>query len=141
MKINFLFQDLLGYWEMLKNYPSMMISLMFTPLPLGSGMWHTWIGYEWLHLKRLVLEWLRSDWRKMESFFFGFSPWVEWLFQRSPSFKLPIFVLTKLIGTKTIEQLLHKDVLCKLHVLFFLFHTNINIWNIFPIAFFLKNIS
>lgn len=60
----FLFQDLIGYWEMLKSYPLMMTSLMFTPLPLGSGMSHTLIGYGWLHpqlpqLRVLVLlEWL-----------------------------------------------------------------------------------
>lgn len=37
--------DLIGYWEMLKSYPLMMTSLMFTPLPLGSGMSHTLIGH------------------------------------------------------------------------------------------------
>lgn len=45
-RTDFLFQDLLGYWEMLKNCPLMMTSLMFTPLPLGSAMSHTLIGYE-----------------------------------------------------------------------------------------------
>lgn len=118
-KTHFLFQDLLGYWEMLKNCPLMKTSLMSTPLPLGSGMSHTLTGYEWLHRRILVLVWLHSEWRRMETFFSGFGSWVEWLFQSRgpPSFKLPIFLLSKSIRTK--ESRSHRSLFAWVGISFF----------------------
>lgn len=48
-RVAFVFQDLRGCWETLKNCPLMMTDLTFTPLPLGSGMSRTLTGYEGLH--------------------------------------------------------------------------------------------
>lgn len=48
-RVAFVFQDLRGCWETQKNCPLMMTDLMFTPLPLGSGMSRTLTGYEGLH--------------------------------------------------------------------------------------------
>ena len=106
MRMSFLFQDSLGYWEMLKNCPLTTTSLTFTPLPLGSGTSHTWIGYEQLHLRTLVLlEWLHGERRKMERFSYGFGSWMEWLFQSQgpQSFRLPVFLVPKLV--RTMEQI------------------------------------